>query len=225
MDIIIIGGHGKVALLAEPLLVQQGHRVTAVIRDPGHAAEVEATGARALVEDAESLDAAGWDRLLTGADAVVWSAGAGGGNPERTRAVDRDAAIAAIDAAGRVGARRFVMVSYFGARPDHGIDPASSFHAYAEAKAAADAHLRESGLDWTILGPSGLTLEEGTGRVELVDLLDAEGGFAATDVASATVPRADVAAVIAETVGREDVVGRFLGFNAGEVPIAEALAR
>ncbi|WP_423861397.1 NAD(P)H-binding protein [Arachnia propionica] len=28
------------------------------------------------------------------------------------------------------------------------------FHAYAQAKAAADAHLRSSGLDWTILAPA-----------------------------------------------------------------------
>lgn len=225
MDISVIGGHGKVALLAEPLLAQGGHRVTAVIRNPEHSAEVEATGARALVEDIEALDAAGWDRLLEGSDAVIWAAGAGGGNPARTRAVDQEAAIASIDAAERVGARRYVMVSYFGARPDHGVDPASSFHAYAEAKAAADAHLRASGLDWTILGPSGLTLEEGSGRIELVDLVGADGSLVAPELESGTVPRADVAAVIAEVVDRADAHGRFLAFNAGPVPIAEAVSQ
>src|SRR5690606_40882447 len=116
--------------------------------------------------DVQTLDAGGWDALLEGSDAVVWSAGAGGGDPERTYAIDRDAAIASMDAAERTGVRRYVMVSYFGAGEDHGVDPEDPFFAYAEAKAAADAHLRRSALDWTILAPSGLTLEEPTGRID-----------------------------------------------------------
>ena len=103
MDIALIGGHGKIALLAEPLLTEVGHTVDAVIRNPEHAAEVEATGARAVVEDIEHLDADGWERLVRGHDVVVWSAGAGGGDPQRTWAVDRDAAIAAYDAAKAAG--------------------------------------------------------------------------------------------------------------------------
>ncbi|HKP06759.1 MAG TPA: NAD-dependent dehydratase, partial [Microbacterium sp.] len=34
--ILIFGGHGKVALLLEPLLVAQGHTVTAVVRNAAH---------------------------------------------------------------------------------------------------------------------------------------------------------------------------------------------
>src|SRR5881392_407658 len=77
---------------------------------------------------------------LSGHDAVVWSAGAGGGNPGRTYAVDRDAAIRSMDAAAQFGVGRYVMVSYLGAGPDHGIPAESSFFAYAEAKAAADEY-------------------------------------------------------------------------------------
>lgn len=211
MKITLIGGHGKVALLAEPLLVQAGHEVRAVIRNPEHVAEVEATGASAEVTDIQTLDQAGWEELLRGSDAVVWSAGAGGGSPERTYAVDRDGAIASMRAAEQMGATRYVMVSYFGAGPDHGIDPGEGFFAYAESKAQADAFLQESGLDWTILGPSGLTLEPGTGTI---DAAASEAG---------QVSRADVAAVIAEVVGREDTRGRFIAFNDGDTPIAEAV--
>lgn len=213
MKITIVGGHGKVALLAEPLLAKAGHEVSAVIRNPEHRAEIEEAGATPVVTDIETLDDADWDALLAGSDAVVWSAGAGGGDPERTYRVDRDAAIASMEAAGRQGARRYVMVSYFGAGPDHGVDPENGFFAYAESKAAADQHLQGTDLDWTILGPSGLTLEEPTGRI---DTQAAESG---------TVSRADVAAVIAEVVDREDTHGRFLAFNSGQTPIAEAVGR
>ena len=91
----------------------------------------------------ESLDTGQMAEVLQGHDAVVWSAGAGGGSPERTFAVDRDAAIEAMGAAEQAGIRRFVMVSYFGASPDHGVPEDDPFFAYAEAKAAADQHLRE----------------------------------------------------------------------------------
>lgn len=210
MDIALIGGHGKVALLAEPLLVEAGHTVHAVIRNPEHTADVEATGAKALVADIESLDAAGWDELLRGKDAVVWSAGAGGGDPERTWAVDRDAAIASMEAAGRVGASRYVMVSYFGASLEHGVPEDEPFFAYAEAKAQADAHLQGTDLDWTILGPSGLTLEEPTGRID------------ATATEGATVSRGNVARTIAAVLERPGTAGKVLAYNDGEQEIGAA---
>lgn len=209
--ILVIGGHGKVALLLEPLLTGRGDQVSAVIRNPDHSADVSATGAEPVVADVETMDTDALADLLRGHDAVVWAAGAGGGNPDRTYAVDRDAAIRTIDAAGAAGVRRFVMVSYFGAGPDHQIPDSEPFFHYAEAKAAADAHLRASDLDWTVLGPSGLTLDPGTGKIET----DAESG--------GQVSRADVAAVIAAVLQEPSTVGRTIEFNNGDVPIAEAV--
>mgnify|MGYP002652346580 CR=1 FL=1 len=101
--ILLIGGHGKVALLSEPMLVAAGHHVTAVIRNPRHEPAVRATGAEPLVVDVETFDTEQLTNLVSGNDVVVWSAGAGGGDPERTFAVDRDAAIRSIDAAVAAG--------------------------------------------------------------------------------------------------------------------------
>ena len=210
MEIALIGGHGKIALLAEPLLVKAGHTVHAVIRNPEQVAEVEATGAKAVLSNIETLDEAGWDELLRGKDAVVWAAGAGGGDPQRTRAVDQDAAIASMDAAQRVGAARYVMVSYFGASLDHGVPEDEPFYAYAEAKARADEHLRGTQLGWTILGPSGLTLEEPTGRI---DTAAAEAG---------TVSRGNVARTIVAALERPGTAGKFVAYNDGEQEIGEA---
>ena len=209
--ILLIGGHGKVALLLEPLLVAAGHHVTAVVRNPAHEADIAATGATPLVADIERFDLDQLTSLESGNDVVIWSAGAGGGSAERTYAVDRDAAIRSIDAAVAARVPRYLMVSYFGAGPDHGVDPADSFYAYAEAKAAADAHLRESPLDWTILAPSALTLDAPTGRIDV----DAD--------TSLSVARADVAAVVAASVDEPATSRRTVRFNTGDVPIAEAL--
>ncbi|MEN0129492.1 MAG: NAD(P)H-binding protein [Brevundimonas sp.] len=211
-DVVIFGGHGKVALLLEPLLAARGDAVRAVIRNPDHADDVQAAGAEPVVADVERLDTAALADLLRGAGAVVWSAGAGGGSSERTYAVDRDAAIRAIDAATQAGVDRFVMVSYLGAGPDHGVPAESSFFAYAEAKAAADAHLRGSSLAWTIVAPGTLTLGPATGAIDV------------RSTGSGSVPRADVAAVVAAVLARPQTAGRTVGFISGGTPIDTALS-
>lgn len=212
MKVLVLGGHGKVALLLAPLLAARGDDVTSVIRNPEHTGDVTAAGAAPLVLDVESADEAALRDAVAGYDAVVWSAGAGGGSAERTYAVDRDAAIRTMDAAAAAGVRRFVMVSWIGSTPDHGISPDDSFFAYADAKLAADDHLRATALDWTILGPGTLTLGEPTGEITL----DPEG--------KGEVSRADVAAVIAASLEDDRTVGRFIRFGGGDTPIAEALA-
>ena len=209
---VIIGGHGKIALLVEPQLVDRGDTVTAVIRKADQQTAVEATGAVALVADIAALGVQHIEDAIRGNDLVVWLAGAGGGSEERTYAVDRDAAIRSIDAAVNAGVRRYIMVSYFGAKTNHGVPQDNSFYAYAEAKAAADAHLRASGLEWTIVAPSALTLDPPTGCI------DAEAKE------SGSVSRADVAAVIAAVATDATTIGRTIRFNSGNVPIAEAIA-
>ncbi len=212
--VIIIGAHGKVALLTVPRLVAAGHEVTGVIRKAEQAEDVRKAGAEALVADVEKLSTDQIAEILAGHDVVVWSAGAGGGSPERTYAVDRDAAIRTVDAAERANASHFVMVSYFGAGPDHGVDPSSDFIAYAESKTEADAHLAASSLGWTILRPSGLTEGAGSGGIET-----------GAGVIGGQVARTTVADVITAVIGAPDKAkGLTLEFNDGEQPIDGVIA-
>ncbi len=215
--VIVFGGHGRIALLLAPLLVESGSEVTAVIRNPDHVADVEATGATALLADVEALDAASLAAITRGHDAIVWSAGAGGGDATRTYAVDRDAAIRTMDAAAKADVSRYIMVSWLGSTADHGVSEDDSFFAYADAKWAADEYLRNTELDGTILGPGALTDSEPSGQIEL----DPSGRGA--------VSRADVAAVIAATLGEPLTIGRTIRFGNGtsdsSEPISVALAR
>lgn len=211
--IVIIGGHGKVALHLARILSQRGDEALSVIRNPAHTDDVAEAGATPVVADIEDLDTDALADLLDGHDAVVFTAGAGGGDPARTYSVDRDAAIRIIDAAAQAGVKRFVMVSYFGAGSEHGVSEDNSFHAYAEAKAAADARLRASGLDWTVLGPGGLTLDPATGRISV-----------GAEAADGKVSREDVAQVIAAALADPSTIGRTIEFNNGDTPIAEAIS-
>lgn len=212
--IAIIGGHGKVALELARILAAEGDEVTSFFRNPDHTDDVAATGATPSVLDVEHTTTAELASALHGHDAVVWSAGAGGGNPDRTYAVDRDAAIRSMDAAAEAGVGRYVMVSYFGAGPDHGVPAENSFHAYAEAKAAADQYLRGTDLAWTILGPGSLTDGPGNGLID-VNPADTSAGTGTS--------RANVALVAAAVLGLPETAGRTIEFRDGTLPVAAAL--
>ena len=214
MRVTIFGGHGKIALILAPMLVDAGHEVTSVVRNPDHVVDIEETGARAVVSSVEDADVDGLVELLSAQDAVVWSAGAGGGDPERTYAVDRDAAIRSMDAAAAAGAGRYVMVSFSGSSPDALVPEDNPFRHYQDAKIAADDHLRASDLDWTVLGPGTLTLEPGTGAV------NPDARFNDGDVTS----RELVAQVALAVLSDSRASRKTLVFGDGEVPIDAWLA-
>jgi uncharacterized protein YbjT (DUF2867 family) len=210
MDVVIAGGHGQIALRLARVLAARGDRVRALIRNPDHAGDVRAAGAEPVLADLEHDDIG---EAAAGADAVVFAAGAGpGSGPERKRTVDLGGALKLIDAARAGGVRRYVMVSAIGAR-----DPQSGTEAmrpYLDAKADADAAVRESGLDFTIVRPGRLTDEPGTG------LVSAGGRLQRADIT-----RDDVAAVLAGVLDEPRTIGRTFDVVQGDTPIATALAQ
>ena len=109
------------------------------------------------------------------------------------------------------GVRRYVMVSAIGAdRPD---DWSEEMRPYYEAKAGADERLAESGLDYTIVRPGGLTDDPGTGRVTV--------GTAST---TRTFPRDDVAAVLLAVLETpEHAWARRSSWSSGDTPVDEAV--
>src|SRR6201987_1829196 len=119
MRIVIAGGHGKIALILERLLSQRGDAVAGFIRNPDHAADLQAAGAEALVVDLEDCSVAEVAEHLRGADAVVFAAGAGpGSGAARKETVDRDAAVLLADAAEAAKVSRYVMISAIGANAE-----------------------------------------------------------------------------------------------------------
>lgn len=214
MDVVIAGGHGKIALRLAPLLRERGDRVRSLIRNPDHAGEVRAAGAEPVVCDLEHAGEAEVTAAIAGADAVVFAAGAGpGSGPERKWTMDHGGAVKLAAAAGAAGARRYVLVSSMGADP--GADDADGgFGVYLKAKGRADADVLASGLDVTVVRPGRLTDDPGTGRVRL--------GSAVGDGA---VPRDDVAAVLAAVLEAPGTAGATLELVGGDDPVAGAVAR
>ncbi|MEU8319076.1 SDR family oxidoreductase [Nonomuraea sp. NPDC048881] len=212
MRIIIAGGHGKIALrLAERL--RSG--AVGLVRNPAHVADVEATGAEAVLCDLEQATADEVTEILRGADAVIFAAGAGpGSGAARKDTVDRAASVLTADAAERAGVRRFIQISSMGAGrpPAPGSD--AVWAAYIEAKTAAEDDLRaRDGLAWTILRPGRLTDEPGTGLVRL-----------APEVPPGSVPRDDVAAVVMALLENPGTAHRTLELVSGDTPVIDLIA-
>jgi uncharacterized protein YbjT (DUF2867 family) len=211
MEVVIAGGHGKIALHLERLLADSGHRVRALIRKRDQDSDVREAGAEPVLCDLELEDDI--SHYVQGADAVVFAAGAGpGSGPERKRTVDLGGAVKLIDAARLTGARRYLIVSSIGA--DDPESASGQMRPYLEAKAEADRRVAESGLDWTIVRPGRLTDARGTGRVTVTSDMSVRG----------EVPRADVARVLAAALGDPGTIGKTFVVVAGETPVDEALA-
>ncbi len=85
---------------------------------------------------------------------------------------------------------------------------------YLDAKHKADEHLKDSGLNYTILRPGKLTDEDGKGTVEVSDSLDHQG----------SISRKDVARVLISCLDHASVKNRTLELLEGKKHIEEALA-
>ena len=185
-----------------------------MIRNPAHADDLRADGSEPVVCDVERAGADELAEAISGADAVVFAAGAGpGSGAERKLTIDRDGAIKLLHAARAADVERYVMVSSVGAEDPPGTDD-DVFAVYLRAKAEADRELMASDRAWTVVRPVSLQDEQGTGRVRLAE-----------EPLQGEVPRDDVAGVLAAVIHEPRSARRVLYVSAGEDPIEEALAR
>jgi uncharacterized protein YbjT (DUF2867 family) len=209
VNVVIVGGHGKIAMRLEKILAERGDSPRGIIRKTEQADDLEKIGAEPIVLDIENVDDI--NDAFAGADAVVFAAGAGpGSGPARKLTVDYGGAVKSVDAAIAKEIRRFVIVSSINA--DHPERWSEEMKPYFEAKADADKFVAESGLDYTIVRPGRLTDDPGTGKVSV------NGG------GSGSVARDDVALVLAEVLRADNTIGKAFDLLGGETPVAEALA-
>ena len=214
MHVVIAGGHGKIALRLTARLAARADIVTSLIRNPDHRADVEQAGGRPVVVDLEATTVDDLAPILSGADAVVFAAGAGpGSGAARKDTVDRAAAVLLAEAARAAGVHRYLLVSSTGVDdpPRPGTDEV--WAAYLAAKKAAEEAVRASALAWTILRPGALTDDPGTGRVLL----------APPPVPPAEVTRDDTAAVLVALLDTPATAGKILELRAGDTDVDEAV--
>lgn len=183
-----------------------------MIRNVDHASDVRNAGGSPVVVDLEKTTDDELDLVLTDIDAIVFAAGAGpGSTAERKETVDHLGAVKLIEAAKRVGTKRYVIVSSTGADPD--VEGDEIFAAYLRAKGRADRDLAASGLDYTIVRPVQLTDTEATRYVSVGEKAE-----------QSEIPREDVAGVIAEALRIDSTIGKTFEVSSGEEEIGQALS-
>jgi uncharacterized protein YbjT (DUF2867 family) len=147
--ILVVGSSGHVGTQTCRLLIERGHTVRALVRkttDPSKVAALRELGAEIATGDLR--DAASLRQACTGVDAVISTASATGSAQPGDSVVNVDGAgqMSLVDAASAAGVGHFVFVSFTA-----GLDLDSPFRT---SKRAAEQHVRDSGMTWTILRPT-----------------------------------------------------------------------
>jgi len=144
--ISIIGGSGFVGRAIVQQAVAAGHQVTVVCRYPERARDLLVEGATLVKADV--VDGTGVDVAVRGADCVIYLVGL---LFEKGRqnfvAAHVDGVARVIDACKQAGVKQYLHMSALGAGK---VDDS----AYAQTKAAAEALVSGSGLNYTIFRPS-----------------------------------------------------------------------
>lgn len=210
MKIFVVGASGRVAKEVISLLAKRGNIVTAGCRHPELVPEEK--NVEPVAFDLHQ-PAAGMVPMLKGQDAVYFVAGSRGKDLLQT---DAFGAVKLMQAAKEAGVQRFIMLSsMFSLQPEKWAEEPglASITNYNIAKFFADEWLiHNSGLNYTIVQPTALVEEPGTGRIEL------------NPEHTGTNPIPDVALVLADVLDMPNTYGKVIMLRSGDVPVEEALA-
>jgi uncharacterized protein YbjT (DUF2867 family) len=150
---LIVGARGTLGRRVAVRLLDEGHRVRLVSRDPDGLSTLAAKGGETVRGD---LLEDGWQKAaLDGVERVVL-ASHGLVPPSRRNhpgAVDGLGARRLIDAAGRAGVAQFVYISV--------VNADRSTAAFTRVKHATERHLQDRGMPWTIVRPTVFTETHG----------------------------------------------------------------
>ncbi|WP_242392108.1 NmrA/HSCARG family protein [Anaeromyxobacter oryzisoli] len=142
ITVAVAGGTGTQGGAVARLLLQRGHAVRALTRRPGSAAAAELRALGADVRQADLDDVEAVRRALAGADAFFAMATPYEAGVDAEIRQGRRAA----DAAREAGVKHLVYSSVASADQETGIP-------HFDSKAEIEAHVRELGVPYTIVGP------------------------------------------------------------------------
>ena len=157
---LIIGASGQIGKMATKLLLNNEQNVSALVRDKSKLEDLDSPFLTIVEQDLEG-DFSG---ALKDCDQVIFAAGSGGSTgTDKTVLIDLWAATKAATYAKEHGVKHFIMISSIGADDPDSIE--SDLKPYLVAKHMADEHLINSGLNYTIVRPGGLTDESASMKV------------------------------------------------------------
>lgn len=216
MNVLIVGANGQIGQHLVDVLKEEGkHNPVAFVRKEEQVKEFEDKGVEARLGNLEdTVDSI--KESMTGIDAVVFTAGSGGSTGyDKTLLIDLDGAVKTIEAAKASGIDRFVMVSAF--KADDRDKWNEKMKPYYVAKHYADMWVMDSNLNYTVIRPGMLENEDSIGTVTASEAI--------TDSESYSIPRVDVAKVIAESLDNKAAYKKAFDLVTGKDEIKDALGK
>lgn len=223
MNTLLIGANGQIGrIITKKMQNDEAFNLLAGYRKDDQIEEANERGIQTIKIDLEE-DIDHLAKAMVEVDTVIFAAGSGGSTgADMTMLIDLDGAVKAIEAAKQANIKRFVMISAINANrrevwsyASKGSTTPSYYHA---AKYYADVWLLESGLDYTIIRPSKLTNDEGTGKIDAKEQLD-------TEKVSLEIPREDVANVVIESLRNDTTINKDFDVTSGFDKISDALSK
>lgn len=210
MKIFIAGATGRVAKCVIENLTADGHTVYCGSR---HADSLTETEWVKPVNFDLHFSKNEMEEIIRDMDAVYFLAGSRGKDLLQT---DAFGAVKLMQACEQVGVKRFIILSsIFALEPEKWAEEESlkNITNYNIAKFFADNYLvTNTDLDYTIIQPSVLKEESGTGKIEINPEHDGSN------------PIPDVAKVLSSVLTMENTYKKVIKMRSGDTPIADALS-
>ncbi|MFB6784290.1 NAD(P)-dependent oxidoreductase [Streptomyces sp. NPDC056352] len=202
MHLTVLGATGPTGQQILEQALKAGQQVTALVRDPARLPQRDDPHVTVVTGDATSVD--DLTRAMTGSDAVL--SALGGGKDFKSDLASR--AVRALGPAAKAaGVRRIVMLSGLGAGETKQyagtvvkLGVALLMKQLFADKAQADAELRASGLDWTLVYPAILANGPRSGTYTAHE--------APARKVSSRISRADVADFMLQQADSKEWIGR-----------------
>jgi len=200
MKVLVVGAAGRTGRAVVERAVKQGHQVTAFVHSDGG---YDAPGVEVRTGDAS--DMATMEGAILGQDAVIDTVG--GKAPYRHSTLEASVAATVVGAMQRHGVRRLVVTSMFGEGDSAANAPvymkillATFLRGEVPDKAAKEATVSGSGLDWVIARPPFLTEKPATGDVRIFAAGSREHPHSIT--------RSDLAAFMVDQLTSDENLGK-----------------
>ena len=201
MKLAVFGATGKTGLAVVEQALEKGYQVTAFVRNPD-GFPIKNDNIKLIAGDV--FDAESVAKAVQGQDAIVCALGAGQDLKKTT--VRTTGTVNIVAAMKEYGVRRLFAVTAMGVGESwNTLSLINKFFFAVLLKSSRDDHetqeaaVKESGLDWTIVRPSGLTDEPRTGVYNTGENIPAK---------TSKIPRADVADLIIKELTENQLVGK-----------------
>jgi uncharacterized protein YbjT (DUF2867 family) len=208
--VLVAGATGRTGKPTVDQLVARGFKVRAMVRDAAKAKDGFPKGVTVVVADVR--DPASLKRAMRGVKFVISTVGAGGGpKPEPGGGPEEidNLGVANLAAAAK-GAKVKHLVLVSSAAASRASDyPVAFMRPILAAKFKGENAVRASGVPYTIVRPGGLIDEPGGKLAVLLVQGDKESG---------RIPRADVATICIEALGRQSAQGKTFEATSGKDP-------